>query len=132
MTPMPHLSKIAVLGAGSWGTTFAKVLADAASGEPEGAPERIMLWARRTEIAEEITQHHTNTTYLGDIALPGRVSATDQLTTAVTGQASSCWRFRHRTCAATLLRSGRRSPLVQWWSRSSKVWSAVLTCACLR
>ncbi|NDK30797.1 NAD(P)H-dependent glycerol-3-phosphate dehydrogenase [Nesterenkonia haasae] len=85
MTAKPPLPKIAVVGAGSWGTTFAKVIADAASGEFEGAPEQIVLWARRAEIAEEITQQHTNATYLGDIALPERVSATDQLTEAVTG-----------------------------------------------
>lgn len=85
MTPISQASKIAVLGAGSWGTTFAKVLADAAAGEPEDAPEQIVLWARRSEIAEEITQQHTNTAYLGSIQLPDRISATDQLDQAVNG-----------------------------------------------
>lgn len=81
MTPRAESGKIAVLGAGSWGTTFAKVLADAA----EGQSAQVVLWARRTEVAQEITQQHTNTAYLGDIPLPESVSATDDLTEAVTG-----------------------------------------------
>ncbi|RJN31017.1 NAD(P)H-dependent glycerol-3-phosphate dehydrogenase [Nesterenkonia natronophila] len=81
----PRQTKIAVLGAGSWGTTFAKVLADATTGEAEGGHEHIVLWARRREIAEEITHRHTNTTYLGEISIPERISATDQLSEAVSG-----------------------------------------------
>lgn len=51
----------AVLGAGSWGTTFAKVIADA--GHP------VTLWARRAEVADEISTRGTNSAYLGDLAL---------------------------------------------------------------
>ena len=40
------LQRWAVLGAGSWGTTFAKVLAD--SGRD------VMLWARRESVATAI------------------------------------------------------------------------------
>lgn len=83
MTPCVDSAKIAVLGAGSWGTTFAKVLADAAAGEGETA--QILLWARRAEIAQEITHQHTNTTYLAKTRLPDSVSATDDLAEAVTG-----------------------------------------------
>ena len=39
---------VAILGAGSWGTTFAKVLADAATERDEAID--IRLWARRQEI----------------------------------------------------------------------------------
>ena len=42
--------KAAVLGAGSWGTTFAQVLCDA------GTPT--VLWCRRPEIAEAINRGH--------------------------------------------------------------------------
>lgn len=73
--------RIAVLGAGSWGSTFAKVLADAAAGRGE-EPE-IVLWARRPEVAAEIAEHHTNTTYLGEIGLPEMITATADVGEAV-------------------------------------------------
>lgn len=66
--PVPALGRVAVLGAGSWGTTFAKVLADA------GTP--VTLWARRAEIATAITTHHHNPEYLPDVALPPVLVAT--------------------------------------------------------
>ncbi|MBX3098880.1 MAG: NAD(P)-dependent glycerol-3-phosphate dehydrogenase [Salinibacterium sp.] len=59
-----HVSstKVAVLGAGSWGTTFAKILADGGSD--------VGLWARRSELAREITQSKRNSDYLPGINLP--------------------------------------------------------------
>jgi glycerol-3-phosphate dehydrogenase (NAD(P)+) len=51
-----------VLGAGSWGTTFAKILADGGSD--------VALWARRPELAREITQSKRNSDYLPGINLP--------------------------------------------------------------
>ncbi|WP_296630892.1 NAD(P)H-dependent glycerol-3-phosphate dehydrogenase [Rhodoluna sp.] len=51
------------MGAGSWGTTFAKVLAD----NPEN---QVMLWARREDVADEINQEHRNGDYLPGINLP--------------------------------------------------------------
>ncbi|MBW8870781.1 MAG: glycerol-3-phosphate dehydrogenase, partial [Leifsonia sp.] len=41
--PVAQPRRIAVLGAGSWGTTFAKILADGDSD--------VVLWARRPELA---------------------------------------------------------------------------------
>lgn len=55
-------TKVAVLGAGSWGTTFAKILADG------GAD--VALWARRPELAREISQSKRNSDYLPGINLP--------------------------------------------------------------
>ena len=55
-------TKVAVLGAGSWGTTFAKILADGGSD--------VALWARRPELAREITQSKRNSDYLPGINLP--------------------------------------------------------------
>ena len=60
--PIPGAVRVAVLGAGSWGTTFAKVLADG------GAD--VALWARRAELAREITQSKRNSDYLPGINLP--------------------------------------------------------------
>ncbi|WP_323958669.1 NAD(P)H-dependent glycerol-3-phosphate dehydrogenase [Arthrobacter sp. JZ12] len=61
---------VAVLGAGSWGTTFAKVLADA--GERSGT--HVRLWARREEVAEEINGRRTNSRYLAETWLPENIS----------------------------------------------------------
>lgn len=60
--------QVTVMGAGSWGTTVAKVFADAGN--------KVSLWARRQEIADDITTSHRNSAYLGDIALPSSVYAT--------------------------------------------------------
>lgn len=59
---LPGVRRVAVLGAGSWGTTFAKVLADG------GAD--VALWARRAELAREISQSKRNSDYLPGINLP--------------------------------------------------------------
>ena len=64
---------VAVLGAGSWGTTFAKVLADAATAS--GDPRSIRLWGRRADVVEQINTLHRNTQYLKDIALPVSITA---------------------------------------------------------
>ncbi|ANS27493.1 NAD(P)H-dependent glycerol-3-phosphate dehydrogenase [Rhodococcus opacus M213] len=71
------MSKAAVLGAGSWGTAFAKVLADAGTD--------VTMWARRGEIAESIVSRHENTDYLPGIALPPSLTATDDARAALDG-----------------------------------------------
>jgi len=62
------VTKIAVMGAGSWGTTFAKVLAD-------NSANTVTLWARRQDIADEINTDHRNGDYLPGIALPKALTA---------------------------------------------------------
>ncbi|HEY8590864.1 MAG TPA: 2-dehydropantoate 2-reductase N-terminal domain-containing protein, partial [Naasia sp.] len=69
--------RVAVLGAGSWGTTFAKILADG------GAD--VVLWARRPELAAEITTAKRNSDYLAGINLPRSLRATASLKAALTG-----------------------------------------------
>jgi glycerol-3-phosphate dehydrogenase (NAD(P)+) len=61
------VTRAAVLGAGSWGTTFAKVLADAGT--------EVAVWARRPEIAEAIRIRRENPEYLPGIQLPDRLTA---------------------------------------------------------
>lgn len=63
------------MGAGSWGTTVAKVIAD-------GGRE-VTLWARRAEIAEEILATGRNGDYLPAIDLPKNLLATADLETAL-------------------------------------------------
>jgi glycerol-3-phosphate dehydrogenase (NAD(P)+) len=60
----PH---IAVIGAGSWGTTVASLAA---------AQAPTIIWARRAETAEEIGTAHVNSRYLGDTALDPSLRAT--------------------------------------------------------
>jgi glycerol-3-phosphate dehydrogenase (NAD(P)+) len=67
--------RITVLGAGSWGTTFAKVLADAGND--------VVLWARRAEVAAAINETRCNAGYLPDVQLPATLRATDDAAEAV-------------------------------------------------
>lgn len=71
------MSRAAVLGAGSWGTAFAKVLVDAGND--------VTLWARRPELADEINGAHHNDRYLPGIALPGALRATHDAGHALAG-----------------------------------------------
>jgi glycerol-3-phosphate dehydrogenase (NAD(P)+) len=66
-----HGIRVAVLGAGSWGTTFAKILAD-------GGAE-VVLWARRPELAREISESKRNSDYLPGINLPRSLRASSNL-----------------------------------------------------
>ncbi|MET4539916.1 MULTISPECIES: NAD(P)H-dependent glycerol-3-phosphate dehydrogenase [Micrococcaceae] len=72
-SPVPVPDIVAVLGAGSWGTTFAKILADAA--EAAGAERSIRIWGRRPEVVEQINSLHRNAQYLKDIELPATITA---------------------------------------------------------
>lgn len=69
--------RFAVFGSGSWGTTFAKVLADAGS--------EVTLWARRRELAEAIGERRENPDYLPGIRLPDRVVSTSDPRRALDG-----------------------------------------------
>jgi len=68
---------VTVVGAGSWGTTFAKVLCDAGCD--------VTLWARRPEVANEIQVAKRNTQYLPGINLPKQLKATGDLGEALHG-----------------------------------------------
>ncbi|MEO3779157.1 NAD(P)H-dependent glycerol-3-phosphate dehydrogenase [Micromonospora sp. B11E3] len=68
---------VAVLGAGSWGTAFAKILADAG--------RDVTVWARRRPVAEAIRLRRHNPDYLPDLRLPERVTATGDAAEAITG-----------------------------------------------
>jgi glycerol-3-phosphate dehydrogenase (NAD(P)+) len=66
------MAKVAVLGAGSWGTAFAKVLADG------GAD--VTIWARRQSVAEAISSGRRNPDYLPDVELPAMTATHDHIT----------------------------------------------------
>ena len=69
--------RVVVLGAGSWGTTFGKILADGGA--------QVTMWARRAELAHEIDQAKRNSQYLSGINLPRSIRATHVLQKAVEG-----------------------------------------------
>ncbi|MEU8663045.1 NAD(P)H-dependent glycerol-3-phosphate dehydrogenase [Actinoplanes philippinensis] len=67
--------KAAVIGSGSWGTAFAKVLGDAGSS--------VTMWARREAVATEIRERHGNEGSLPGVRLAESVTATTDLAEAV-------------------------------------------------
>lgn len=60
--------RAAVLGSGSWGTAFARVMVHAGCS--------VTLWARRPELAQLINDTHENPDYLRGIGLPPGLTAT--------------------------------------------------------
>lgn len=62
------MAQVAVFGAGSWGTAFSIVLADAGND--------VTIWGRREEVCAAINDEHHNPDYLHGIALPKAIRAT--------------------------------------------------------
>ncbi len=71
------MSKVAVFGAGSWGTAFSLVLAEAGND--------VVMWARRQELSDSINLRHENADYLAGITLPPSISATHDPEEALDG-----------------------------------------------
>ncbi|RJQ40628.1 MAG: NAD(P)-dependent glycerol-3-phosphate dehydrogenase [Nitrospiraceae bacterium] len=69
------MSYIAVIGAGSWGTTLACILSE------KGYD--ISLWVYEESLAEEIRNTRINSTYLPDITIPDNIRITHKLNEAV-------------------------------------------------
>jgi glycerol-3-phosphate dehydrogenase (NAD(P)+) len=74
---VPEIRRAAVLGAGSWGTAFAKVMADAG--------RSVVLWARREEVAAAIREDRCNHEYLPNARLPESLTATSDAAEALDG-----------------------------------------------
>lgn len=74
---VPEIRRAAVLGAGSWGTAFAKVLADAG--------RSVVIWARREEVARGIREDRRNPDYLTGTVLPAGIGATSDPLEALDG-----------------------------------------------
>lgn len=70
----PIFDRVAVLGAGSWGTTVASLLAPRIP---------VILWARSADIATEIRTHRTNRRYTGAYAIPDSLGVTSELAEAL-------------------------------------------------
>ena len=65
------MEKVTVIGAGSWGTAIAFVLAE--NGHD------CLLWARRSAQSDEMNDEHTNQAYLPGVSLPANLKATSDL-----------------------------------------------------
>lgn len=89
------MTRVAVFGAGSWGTTFAKVLVDAGND--------VTVWARREEVADEINQRHCNEGYLPGIGLPPGLAATHDARQAVEGAEMVAFSLPSQTFRANLV-----------------------------
>jgi glycerol-3-phosphate dehydrogenase (NAD(P)+) len=72
-------SRIAVIGAGGWGTALAKVLADKG--------ENVALWCHGEDSFRTIAGSRENRTYLPGVLLPPSILATRSLEEAVAGKA---------------------------------------------
>ena len=68
-------TKIAVLGAGSWGTTLARLLAE--------KDNDIRLWVYEKDLVEVIKKERVNTLYLPGFKLPDNIYPTNSLREAV-------------------------------------------------
>ncbi len=70
------MTRVAVIGAGSWGTAVGAIAAVNADA---------VLWARDLAVAAHIEDQHSNPDYLPDIDLPPSLHATSDLVEACTG-----------------------------------------------
>jgi len=61
------MTRVAVLGAGSWGTTLADLLARKG--------EEVRIWAYESEVVDAVNSRHENPLYLPDCALAPRLNA---------------------------------------------------------
>jgi glycerol-3-phosphate dehydrogenase (NAD(P)+) len=70
-------ARVAVIGAGSWGTALANLLAE------KGVPT--VLWSYEEDVAESVRSRHRNPRYLAEIELDPRLDATSEMEAAVRG-----------------------------------------------
>lgn len=68
---MTQQTSIAVIGAGSWGTALAKILAE--------RHDRVCLWAHEPEVVEGIQKNRRNPLFLADIELPAHLRVSNSL-----------------------------------------------------
>src|SRR5262249_14594008 len=71
------MARFAVVGSGAWGTALAAHVAR--------LEHEVAMWAFEREVAEEITQRHTNTSFLPDITLPDTIRASHDAAAVVAG-----------------------------------------------
>jgi len=127
------VSRLAVIGAGGWGTALAIALARRF--------DSVQLWARDPERAAEIAQLHENRRYLSGCLLPSHVQVSNDLAltladadialSVVPSQhlRSVLQRVRPHLSAQTRLVSGTKGIEEATLARMSQVMSEVLPCS---
>lgn len=73
------MRKIAIIGAGSWGTALAIALARSRQ------PHAISLWAHEAEVVESMRARRVNEVFLPDFELPAGIAPTGDLAEAIEG-----------------------------------------------
>ena len=84
------MTRVAVVGAGSWGTVLSAVLSKKG--------HDVCMWAFEPEVAEQITQGRENVSYLPGVKLPENLGST-------AGSRDSASRGRNRGIGEPPLRS---------------------------
>jgi glycerol-3-phosphate dehydrogenase (NAD(P)+) len=69
------MKRVAVIGAGSWGTALGIMAARRG--------HEVRLWSRNEEVVDSINRQHVNTVYLPDAEIPEGVRATDKIDEAL-------------------------------------------------
>ena len=72
--PVRRQPRVAVIGAGSWGTAVASIIA---------RKSPTVIWARSAEVAEQVNERHLNERYLPGFPLPETLTSTSDLQAAV-------------------------------------------------
>ena len=115
-------TRVAVMGAGSWGTAFATVLADAGC--------TVALWSHHAEQAAAINRERVNSAFFPDLVLPEMADLVGTGRSQVTRPLRMVhWREDMRTFAGHLKRgelktmvrkavSRVRAVIARSWSRS--------------
>ena len=71
------MARVAILGAGSWGTALSVVLSRARNSH------QISLWVRNRSLAETLQAQRENSTYLAGVRLPAKIRVTNELPAAL-------------------------------------------------
>jgi glycerol-3-phosphate dehydrogenase (NAD(P)+) len=108
--------RVAVLGAGAWGTAIACVL---------GARHEVALWARDVQQARTLAQTRRNERYLGGIEIPAAVTVTADLAAATSGIALALAATPVAGLRVLLAELDRETPLV-WLCKGFEEGSGAL------
>ena len=79
----PALERVAVVGAGAWGTALADLLANSGC--------EVRLWAREPEVVESFHDRGENSVYLEGVPLSRGLAVTNSLGTALAGAGVVVW-----------------------------------------
>ena len=82
ITRTTRLTRVAVIGAGAWGTALAMVVGREGA---HGFRHEVYLWANEPEVCASIASRRINEHFLPGFILPESISATSDLDAALSG-----------------------------------------------